>query len=239
MNVDEVFIKIPIFISSFYDNIYAFVQDKNQFFNIEYNGVELKVNKEESYQELEEKLSVFKEDVLSLVLDKKVSKQIVHTKDNKEKVLTIDIEDNITFIFIMDISKTVSGDKKYLVIADDSPIITKFFNKIFCNEFEVLIANDGNELISILNDNKDKDIVGVFLDLSMPNKNGFEVLEYFKENNLFSVYPVSIISGEDTADGIAKALEFPGVIDMLKKPFSIDAAKAIVNKTIGFSPKMK
>ena len=81
--------------------------------------------------------------------------------------------------------------------------------------------------------------MGAFLDLQMPKKNGYEVLDYFSENDLFKQIPVSIISGEDTKDGIAKATSIPGVVDMLQKPFNAESARAIVNKTISFSSKYK
>ena len=73
----------------------------------------------------------------------------------------------------------------------------------------------------------------------MPNMNGYEVLDYFKENDLFKVIPVSIISGEDTEDGIKKAMSYEGVIDMIQKPFDSSSIKAMVDKTVTFSPKYK
>ena len=65
----------------------------------------------------------------------------------------------------------------------------------------------------------------------------FKLLDYFKENNLFKDIPVSIISGEEDSNAIANVTENYNIIDMLQKPFGIEAAKSIVSKTISFSPK--
>ena len=82
-------------------------------------------------------------------------------------------------------------------------------------------------------------LVGLFLDLQMPVMNGFEVLDYFKEHDLFKIVPVSIISGEDTEEGIKRAMSYQGVIDMIQKPFDATSIRAIVDKTVTFSPKYK
>ena len=103
----------------------------------------------------------------------------------------------------------------------------------------MLVARDGNEVIKLIDEYRNDNLVGLFLDLQMPNMNGYEVLDYFKEHDLFKVVPVSIISGEDTEDGIKKAMSYEGVIDMIQKPFDSSSIKAIVDKTVTFSPKYK
>lgn len=239
MNFDEVLKKIPVYIASFYNSIYALNVSKNIFFNIEYNGTELVVDEQQTMIEADLKFSVFKENVAEFVKSNKPAKHIVHTKDNKEMIFIVDPEEELTFVYVMQMVTNTNVEKKCLIIADDSPIITKFFNKIFCDEFDILVATNGQELIDMINNNQTENVVGVFLDLSMPIMSGYDVLEYFKQNNLFGTYPVAIISGEDTPDGIEKALNYTGVVDMLKKPFTAEAARAIVNKTISFSNKMK
>lgn len=125
------------------------------------------------------------------------------------------------------------GNKKSILVVDDSSIIRNFVKKIFDNDYNVLVASDGGEAIEILEKNK-KDIVGMLLDLNMPNVNGFEVLEYLKNNNLFSTIPVSLITGDDSKDGISKAFTYP-IIDMLNKPFTEKEVRRIVEKTVSIS----
>ena len=128
------------------------------------------------------------------------------------------------------VSNTVSNSKTILVV-DDSDIIRNFIKKIFNNSYEVLIANDGKEAIDTISVAEPGKIVGLFLDLNMPNIDGFAVLDYFKENNLFDKIPVSIITGDDSKETVERAFTYP-IIDMLNKPFNEKSVKIIVEKTI-------
>lgn len=130
----------------------------------------------------------------------------------------------------------VSLSTKAILVADDSSIIRNFINDIFNGKYDVLMASNGREVIDIISSNKDQ-IAVLLLDLNMPDINGFEVLEYFKENNLFSKIPVSIISGVNDKDSINKAFEYP-VVDMLNKPFTKDNVKLVVEKTVSFNQQI-
>lgn len=128
------------------------------------------------------------------------------------------------------VNPTVIKDKTILVV-DDSNVVRNFVSKIFNNEYDVLIANDGKEALDIIKANVDDKIVGILLDLNMPNVDGFAVLDYFKQNNLFSRIPVAIITGEGTEDNVKRAYTYP-IVDMLQKPFNEINIKNIVNKLI-------
>ena len=130
-----------------------------------------------------------------------------------------------------DYKKPISHDKAILVV-DDSNLIRNFILKIFKDDFEVIVANDGKEALDILNDNeKNGNIKAMLLDLNMPNVNGFEVLDYFKSNDLFKKYPTSIITGVDDKESIEKAYKYP-IIDILLKPFNERDVKKILEKTL-------
>jgi CheY-like chemotaxis protein len=119
-------------------------------------------------------------------------------------------------------------DKKILVV-DDSNLIVNFVNKIVDSEYEVITANDGIQALNIIT--KENNISAMLLDLNMPNVNGFVVLEYFKQNNLFDKIPVSVITGLGNEDLIEQAYKYP-IIDVLRKPFNERDLKAVVSKTI-------
>lgn len=124
-----------------------------------------------------------------------------------------------------------TSDKAILVV-DDSNIIRNFILKILDDSFDVISATDGKEAIDILeSEEKRKNIKAVLLDLNMPNVNGFEVLDYFKRNDLFKKYPTSIITGVDDKESIEKAYKYP-IIDILLKPFNERDVKKILEKTL-------
>ena len=124
-----------------------------------------------------------------------------------------------------------SHDKAILVV-DDSNLIRNFILKILDDSFEVISATDGKEAIDILEDNeKLQNIKAVLLDLNMPNVNGFEVLDYYKNKDLFRSIPISIITGVDDKESIDKAFKYP-IVDILLKPFNERDVKRILEKTI-------
>ena len=137
---------------------------------------------------------------------------------------------------VTDSPKKIVKDKAILVV-DDSSIIRNFIEKIFDKEFKVINATDGKEAIDIVN-TSNENIIGVLLDLNMPNVNGFEVLDYFKENDLFKKFAVSIITGEDTKEAISKAFTYP-IVDVLTEPFNERDVKRIVDKTVEFNDIIK
>lgn len=119
---------------------------------------------------------------------------------------------------------------KAIIVADDSMIIKNIIEKALSDEYVVLKASNGREAIKHITDKK-YDIVGMLLDLNMPETDGFVVLNYFQNNNLFKRYPIVIISGDDTSETINKTFTYD-IVDMLNKPFSSDKIKAMVNRMI-------
>lgn len=130
------------------------------------------------------------------------------------------------------INDMVGGVKdEAILVVDDSNLVANFIRKIFDNKYEVLIANDGARAIELVSSPNADKIKGMLLDLNMPNVNGFEVLEYFRKNNLFIKIPVSIITGNDTKDQVEEAFNYP-IVDLLSKPFNERDIKRIIEKTV-------
>ncbi len=120
---------------------------------------------------------------------------------------------------------------KILLIVDDSSIITTFAAKMFKDEYNVIVAKDGSEAIEAVRNNFDSEFVGMFLDLNMPNFNGFQVLEVFKNHNLFYKIPVCILTGDDTKDSIDRVFNYP-IVDVLNKPFNEKEIRICLEKMI-------
>ncbi len=133
-------------------------------------------------------------------------------------------------------SNTSVKDKTILVV-DDSNVTRNFVQKIFSNEYNVLIAHDGHEAIKYVSNNMNHKIVAVLLDLNMPGMGGFEVLDYFKTNNLFSTIPVSIITSDNSKETRNRVFSY-GVIDILVKPFNERDVKQVLDKTIYFNDQL-
>ncbi len=231
MQINDLFGMVPSIIGNFITNIYCACKDDDIFYKLEYTGASLKILSKSPYEE-----------IFSCIKDKNAISEIESNEKVKkiisnDKVVYSETVDNYKIILISEINlpKSENGDKLTLLIADDSPVITKFFTKTFESEYNILVATNGEEAIKLIEENiENKSFVGAFIDLQMPIKSGYDVLDYLSTNNLFELIPTSVISGEDSQNGIERATAY-SIIDMLQKPFNADAARSIINKTIQHS----
>lgn len=128
---------------------------------------------------------------------------------------------------------------KTILVVDDSNIIRNFVKRIFEDKYNVGTAKNGEDAIRIIEANKDnKNIEVILLDLNMPKVDGFAVLEYMREKDLFEKMPVSIISGDSTKETIDRAFTYD-IVDMLNKPFNEKSVKQVIDKTIIYKEKNK
>lgn len=122
--------------------------------------------------------------------------------------------------------------EKTILVIDDSNIIRNFTKRIFDGQYGVGTAKNGQEAIDLIAANeKNENIIAILLDLNMPKVDGFAVLQYMADKDLFERIPVSIISGDSSKETIDKAYKYP-IIDMLGKPFNENDIKRVVEKTI-------
>ena len=126
---------------------------------------------------------------------------------------------------------------KTILVVDDSNVTRNFVMKIFSNDYNVLVAYNGNDALKYISDNANHKIVAVLLDLNMPGMGGFEVLDYFKTNNLFSMIPVSIITSDNSKETRDRVFSY-GVVDILVKPFNERDVKQVLDKTIYFNDQL-
>ena len=126
-------------------------------------------------------------------------------------------------------------DRDIIVVADDSEVIRIFVKKIFDKDFDIQFATNGEEALEIIKDHENDDLIkAILLDINMPKVDGFAVLEYLREKDLFREMPVTIISGDSSCDAINKAFTFD-IVDMITKPFSEEKIKSAVEKTIAIN----
>ena len=104
--------------------------------------------------------------------------------------------------------------KKILVVDDDkklTEIIEKYFSQY---EFEVTVANDGNDIENIIRQVK-PDVI--LLDVMLPDRNGFDILRKLQKE--FDIPIIMLTAKGDEVDKVI-GLEL-GADDYVTKPFSI------------------
>ena len=71
----------------------------------------------------------------------------------------------------------------------------------------------------------------VFLDILMPEMDGYEVLERLRADEQLRHVPVIVVSAVDQIDSVARCLEL-GAVDFLTKPFNATLLEARLNATL-------
>ncbi len=121
-------------------------------------------------------------------------------------------------------------NEQIVLVVDDSNITRNLIEHVFKEKYKVLMAGNGKGAMDIVDVMADS-IVAILLDLNMPDVDGFDVLDYFKEKGIFEKIPVCIVTGEEAPEIIGKVKTYP-VSAILLKPFSREQISTVVSKAI-------
>lgn len=111
----------------------------------------------------------------------------------------------------------MSSAKQKILIIDDSQTNRVALEKCLSSEYDVIQAEDGTVAVPILK-KFHASISLIFLDLDMPEMNGFGVLMYMKTNNFLKEMPVIVIGSEKDHKKISDAIK-AGASDYITLPF--------------------
>ncbi len=118
-----------------------------------------------------------------------------------------------------------SSDRTVLVVDDDREIVESLRLALESRGFNVKVARDGNQGLALA----EHEAPGlVILDMMMPKRSGFLVLEKLRRNSGIQV-PVIMITANEGSRHKAYA-EMLGVTDYIRKPFAMDRLLESVEK---------
>ena len=123
-------------------------------------------------------------------------------------------------------SKALST-KHVLVVDDDSEIVETIAVALRSRGMKVSTAFDGNQGIAYA-ETKTPDLM--ILDLMMPRRSGFLVLERLRQNSETQM-PIIMITGNEGMRH-RKYAELLGVDDYIQKPFTMDRLLQAVSKIL-------
>lgn len=128
------------------------------------------------------------------------------------------VEPQVTTIGI---TKKVLIMSKILLVEDDSFLSSLLKNRLEKKGLEVVLAKDGEEALGLLKTIKPSLIL---LDIILPKKNGFEVMEEIRSNQQMEPEktPIIIISNLGQPEDIQKGLELGAIEYFIKAKISID-----------------
>lgn len=130
-------------------------------------------------------------------------------------------------------------NKQTILLIEDDPFLSSVLRmKLEKELFKVVRAADGDEALNFLTEQGIKPDL-ILLDLILPKKNGFEVLETIRQDPLLEKLPVIIISnlGQPSDIERGKAL---GVIDyFIKARLSVEELVNKVKKEVELTGQQK
>src|SRR4029450_1271053 len=120
-----------------------------------------------------------------------------------------------------------SSTKRILLVDDDAEIVDAMRYALEARGFQIFIARDGNQGLAMA-EREDPDLV--ILDMMMPKRSGFLVLEKLRRTRPVPVRVVMITANEGSRH---KAYaEMLGVDDYLRKPFAMDKLVEAVQRLL-------
>ncbi len=113
--------------------------------------------------------------------------------------------------------QTATAKKRVLLVDDDAEIIESIRYALEAKGFEIFVARDGNQGLAMA-ESEDPDLV--ILDMMMPKRSGFLVLEKLRRSREVPIRVIMITANEGSRH---KAYaEMLGVDDYIRKPFAMD-----------------
>jgi len=117
--------------------------------------------------------------------------------------------------------------KRILLVDDDAEIIEALRVALSAKGYEILIARDGNQGLAMA-ERDDPDLV--ILDMMMPKRSGFLVLERLRRTRPVPMRVIMITANEGSRH---KAYaEMLGVDDYIRKPFPMDRLMESVDRLL-------
>jgi DNA-binding response OmpR family regulator len=109
--------------------------------------------------------------------------------------------------------------KKVLIVEDDEFLRGLIAKELSYNNFDVLLAIDGDEGAKKIKEELPDLVV---LDLLLPNKDGFEVLTESKSDPKTAGIPVIILSNLNQKEDVEKVMKLGAADFMVKAQFNLD-----------------
>lgn len=117
-----------------------------------------------------------------------------------------------------------------LLIVDDVELNRELLKALFMGKFEMLEAENGEQAEQCLAENRSI-IAAILLDIVMPVKDGFEVLNFMRREDMMKEIPVIMITGDFSSEVQKKAYDL-GVSDIISKPFDPDIVRGRVKNIV-------
>ena len=119
--------------------------------------------------------------------------------------------------------------KKILFIEDESALQKTFRDVLEKEGYQMVSALDGENGLELAKSQK-PDLI--LLDLILPKKNGFEVLEELKKDDSTREIPVIVLTNLEDIESVEKAIELGATTYLVKAQYTLEEVITKVKKAL-------
>lgn len=112
----------------------------------------------------------------------------------------------------------VLSERSYVLLVDDNEATCALLTAVLRRDFSVDVANDGDVAIERL---KNTRYVAVLLDLKMPRRDGYEVLDFLRLYRPDLLASVIVVTAALSAADVDRVKQYP-IADVVRKPFDVE-----------------
>lgn len=123
----------------------------------------------------------------------------------------------------------MDNKKKILLIEDDTVLLKAVSEALGKDGFEVLTAIDGETGIKAIEESNPSLVI---LDIILPKKNGYEIMEYIKLKPELSSIPVVILTNLEGAQDVERMLALGARAFLVKANYTIDEIVEAVKRIL-------
>lgn len=116
---------------------------------------------------------------------------------------------------------------KILIIDDNKDITDAMSLYVESQDISCEVANNGKKGIDLL---KKENFDLVLLDIAMPDFSGYDVIDSIKNEEIFDLKKIVIITASNLDDSTITKIESSGIYSVVRKPISIDGLQEILDK---------
>ncbi len=161
-------------------------------------------------------------------------KNIVNKDDpNKQNKNLFTLEENKA-----EVDNPCHNSKKRpsILVIDDNEAVLSLLKDILCDDYNILIAKDGNEGFSKLTDMAPDLII---TDVMMPNYDGISLTKKIKGNPHTMHIPLIILSAKSAINDKISGIESGGADAYISKPFDTQYLKTVIKQLIEKEKNLK
>lgn len=123
-----------------------------------------------------------------------------------------------------------TASKRKVLIVEDNELNREILSSVLSENFEVLMAEDGEEGLKLLAGHY-RDLSVILLDICMPVCDGFEFLKRSQSDPLLASVPVIVTTGSNQPDVEIQCLDL-GASDFIAKPYNSRVVIGRINSVI-------